>query len=74
VVEDWCGRSPDWDDNLKDLWSGSGQPSAANWKDGAAQLADQLSPFARIGQTIDQNFILNLNPLTVSELADQLGW
>ena len=76
IVMKWANLAglPAGGDDLKVLWAGSGRPQASNWNAGAAYLAEELEPFARPGQQIDQAYIEGLSPSTVDELASELGW
>ena len=75
IVQQWANLSSlPGDDDLKTLWQASGDPLASDFNAGAARLAALLMPHARPGQTIDQSFILGLNPNTVGQLATQLGF
>lgn len=76
VVAQWANLSalPQGSADLKVLWAGSGDPQASDFNAGAARLAGMLQPLAFPGQQIDQAFILGLNPSTVDQLGNTLGF
>lgn len=76
IVKEWARRPEPPDDKakLQDLWNASGRPQANDWDAGAVYLADALDPHKLPGQKIDQAYIQSLNPNTVGQLGDDLGW